>query len=158
MLAALMQQLHLGRTQAGPSDTAPLPALQSIEQARPTLQSGGPSREAPRAPRAPHICGRCEAEQVHICLHSAVQSVRSDGSIGGQRPVEPQIPPGRRRVFPPPSPGSHLVLDNGSRTINPAERRRPHRQQLRKRHHYTTPEVSPLQQAVVTAFPIISEN
>ena len=89
-----MQQMHPGRTQAGPGDRAPLPALQSIEQARPTLLSGGPSREAPRGPRAPHICGRCETKEVHICLHSAAQSVRSDGSIGSQRQAEPPDPAG----------------------------------------------------------------
>ena len=101
VLAALLQQVHLGQTQAGPGVTAPPPDLQSIEQAPPTLESGGPNREGPRAPRAPHICGRCEAEQVHICLHSAVQSVRSDGSIGGQRPAEPPDPAGAAPRLPP---------------------------------------------------------
>ena len=101
VLAALLQQVHLGQTQAGPGVTAPPPDLQSIEQATPTLESGDPDREGPRAPRAPHICGRCEAEQVHICLHSAQQSVRSDGSIGGQRPAEPPDPAGAAPRLPP---------------------------------------------------------
>ena len=79
----------------------PPPALHSTEQARPPLQAGGPNRAAPRAPRAPHICRQCETEKVHICLHSAVQSVRSDGSIGSQRHAEPPDPTGAAPRLPP---------------------------------------------------------
>jgi len=73
MLAVMMQNLPSGRGEPGP-------------------QPGASSRPAPRNDRAPRICGLCENQQVHICLHSAVQSVQSDGSVTGPGLV-PHLPP-----------------------------------------------------------------
>ena len=74
--------------------------------ARPSLQAGDPNRAAPRPPRAPDICRQCETEKEHICFHSAVQSDRSDGSVGSQRHAEPPDPTGAALPAPRISPAA----------------------------------------------------
>ena len=96
LLTAMMQKLPSGRVEAGPqqgtSGLASLPGPHSTQQGRRPLEPGDSSRPVPRDDRAPRSCGLCENQQVHICLHSAVQSVRSDGSVAGPGLV-PHLPP-----------------------------------------------------------------
>ena len=110
ILAALMQQLLPARQQAGPGDSGPLPASpplpapHSSNQGQGPIPPGGPGQTASRAPRAPPLCGLCDAGRVHICLHSPAPSARSEVSAVGRRPIEPPDPPGPEQQSPPAHP------------------------------------------------------
>ena len=85
-LTALMQQLApevSPRPDPGQQLTAHHPPP-SPHQSRPPLQAGDLQRAAPRPPCAPDICGQCEHQEAHICLHSYAQSDLSGGSAHSQ--------------------------------------------------------------------------
>ena len=86
-LTALMRQLApevSSRTNPGQQLTAH-PPPPSPHQGWPPLQAGDPQRPAPRLPRAPDICGQCEHQEAHICLHGYAPSDLSGGSARNQR-------------------------------------------------------------------------
>ena len=67
VLAALVQQVHLGRAQTGPGAAASPPDPQSTEQAPPTLEPDGPRREGPGPPpQAPHLRQVCSRASAHL--------------------------------------------------------------------------------------------
>ena len=95
VLAALTEQLRLGRQQPGPGEARTLPSLPFPPAPPPANQGQG---QLPVPPHPPPLCEECQAGRVHICLHTAPQSEAS--AVAQQTPARPH-PPGSGQQFPP---------------------------------------------------------
>ena len=105
VLAALTEQLLLGRQQSGPGEARTLPVF-PVPPA-PLSVNHGQGHLPP--PLAHTRCAQCEAGHVHICLHSPAPATRSEASAVAQRPTEPPPPPGPGQRFPPAPPAASRV-------------------------------------------------